>query len=180
MEEVTAAAVHLNAGLEIISVKAVLRITAQVDIGNMKNIVLMVAIHPPEDAKVVPAVVAVVLQNAPLEIVNVPVRLLIIVLAVLGSMTNIAQTVVIHQPEDVKAAPVAVVARQNAHLENTNVKEILLTNALAGTGNIMNIVPMVANLQQANVKVLHLPNAIMVNINVKVLFHTIVLWEIGL
>lgn len=175
----TAAAVHLNAGLEIISVKAVLRITAQVDIGNMKNIVLMVAIHPPEDAKVVPAVVAVVLQNAPLEIVNVPVRLLIIVPVVLGNMTSIVQTVVIRPLDDAKVI-LAAALQKSVLQENTNVKEILLTNALAGTGNIMNIVPMVANLQQANVKVLHLPNAIMVNINVKVLFHTIVLWEIGL
>lgn len=153
------AAVHPNAGLEILSVKAVLHITAPVDIGNIMNIALMVAIPPREDAKAVQVVeVAEVLLNAPLEIINVPVPLPIIVLAVIGSMTNIVQTVVIHQLEDVKVIPAAAV-QKSVLLENINVRAMHLINVPVDIGNIMNIVPTDASLQQANVKVLQKQNA---------------------
>ena len=95
---------------------------------------------------------AVVLQNVHLGIVNVPVQLPIIVLAVRGSMTNTALMVAIHRLEDVKAVRVeAAVLHQNVHLVNTNVKGVILTTALVDLGLTMMIVQtQVVTLEQDN------------------------------
>ncbi|MBQ3367494.1 hypothetical protein IJG44_01185 [bacterium] len=176
----TAEAVPQNAGPVILSVKAALRIIVQAGIGSIMNIVLTAVNLQLDDAKAVQGVVETeVLLNVRLVTINVTVRLPIIVPVVLGNMTSIAQTVVIRPLDDAKVI-LAAALQKSVLQENINVMVMHLTNVPVDIGNIMNIVPMAANLQQANVKVLHQPNAIMANINVKVLFLTIVLWEIGL